>query len=49
MDQLAATMENIKEALQQNVNGTQQLEAAAQSIDNLGNKLQSMASQFKTK
>ena len=47
MDQLAVTINSIKEALDQNVYGTQQLETATQSIDELGQKLQSMANEFK--
>jgi methyl-accepting chemotaxis protein len=42
MDQVAAAMENIKQASVQNVSGTRQAEVAAQSLHELGQKLSAM-------
>jgi methyl-accepting chemotaxis protein len=42
MDQVALAMENIKQASLQNVSGTRQAETAAQSLHELGQKLNSM-------
>ncbi|HUO83478.1 MAG TPA: methyl-accepting chemotaxis protein [Thermoanaerobaculia bacterium] len=42
MDQVALAMENIKQASMQNVSGTRQAEVAAQSLHELGQKLNSM-------
>ncbi|MHB0991472.1 MAG: CHASE3 domain-containing protein [Burkholderiales bacterium] len=42
MDQVALAMENIKQASLQNVSGTRQAEAAAQSLHELGQKLSDM-------
>jgi methyl-accepting chemotaxis protein len=47
MDQVALAMENIKQASVQNVSGTKQAEAAAQSLHELGQKLQQLAAQYK--
>jgi methyl-accepting chemotaxis protein len=42
MDQVAAAMENIKQASVQNVSGTRQAEAAAQNLHELGRRLGAM-------
>jgi len=47
MDQVALAMENIKQASVQNVAGTKQAEVAAQSLHELGQKLQQLAAQYK--
>jgi methyl-accepting chemotaxis protein len=47
MDQVALAMENIKQASVQNVAGTRQAEVAAQSLHELGQKLQQLAAQYK--
>lgn len=47
MDQVALAMENIKQASVQNVSGTKQAEVAAQSLHQLGQKLQQLAAQYK--
>jgi methyl-accepting chemotaxis protein len=47
MDQVALAMENIKQASVQNVAGTKQAEAAAQSLHELGQKLKQLAGQYK--
>jgi methyl-accepting chemotaxis protein len=47
MDQVALAMENIKQASVQNVSGTRQAEVAAQSLHELGQKLQQLAAQYK--
>lgn len=47
MDQVALAMENIKQASMQNVSGTKQAEVAAQSLHELGQKLQQLAAQYK--
>ena len=47
MDQVAQAMENIKQASVQNVSGTKQAEVAAQSLHELGQKLQQLAAQYK--
>ncbi len=46
MEQLVSTMENIREALQQNLGGTNQLEKAISSLSELGEKLQNTANEF---
>ena len=46
MDQVALAMENIKQATTQNVAGTKQAELAAQSLHNLGQKLQQLVAQY---
>ena len=46
MEQLVSTMESIREALQQNLGGTNQLEKAIISLSSLGEKLQSTANEF---
>jgi methyl-accepting chemotaxis protein len=47
MDQVAAAMENIKQASTQNVAGTRQAETAAHSLHELGQKLKQLAEQYK--
>lgn len=47
MDQIALAMENIKQASQDNVAGTQQSEAAARNINELGQTLKVQAAQFR--
>ncbi len=47
MDQVAAAMENIKQASVQNVSGTRQAEAAAQNLHELGQKLEQLVAQHK--
>ena len=47
MDQVGAAMDNIKQASAQNVIGTRQSEAAAQSIHSIGQKLKEMVEQYK--
>jgi methyl-accepting chemotaxis protein len=47
MEQLVNTMDNIKEALQQNAEGSKQLEESANSLTQLSQKLQDMASSYK--
>lgn len=47
MDQVALAMENIKQASIQNVSGTKQAEAAAESLHELGQKLKQLAEQYK--
>ena len=47
MDQVALAMENIKQASVQNVSGTRQAEVAAQSLHELGQKLQQLAAQYR--
>ncbi|MGR9099736.1 MAG: HAMP domain-containing methyl-accepting chemotaxis protein [Gammaproteobacteria bacterium] len=42
MDQVALAMENIKQASEQNMAGTRQAESAAQTLHELGQKLESM-------
>jgi len=47
MDQVAAAMENIKQATVQNVSGTRQAEVAAQNLHELGQKLKQLTEQYK--
>ncbi len=47
MDQVAAAMENIKQASTQNVAGTKQAEVSAQNLHALGGKLQTLMAQFR--
>jgi methyl-accepting chemotaxis protein len=47
MDQVALAMDNIKQASAQNVAGTRQAEAAAQNLQELGQRLKQLASQYK--
>lgn len=47
MDQVALAMENIKQASVQNVAGTKQAEAAAQSLHELGQRLQRLVERYK--
>ena len=47
MDQVALAMNNIKQASIQNVAGSKQAEVAAQSLHELGGKLQKLAVQYK--
>jgi len=47
MDQVALAMENIKQASLQNVAGARQAENAAQSLNELGQKLKHLAEQYK--
>jgi methyl-accepting chemotaxis protein len=49
MDQIASAMENIKEAINQNVSGTRQTEAAARNLHNVGQKLQTLINQYQIK
>ncbi len=47
MEQVALAMENIKQATMQNVLGTKQAEQASHTLNELGQKLKEMVSQFK--
>ena len=47
MDQVALAMENIKQASSQNVASTKQAETAAQSLNELGQKLKQLVTRFK--
>lgn len=47
MDQVAIAMENIKQASTQNVEGAQQLETAAGSLSDLGQKLKQLIERYK--
>lgn len=47
MDQIAQAMENIRQASQDNVSGAHQVDEAAKSLNQLGQKLQSLAARFK--
>lgn len=47
MDQVATAMENIRQASTQNVEGAQQLETAAASLNNLGQKLKQIVGKYK--
>ncbi|MFA6980831.1 MAG: methyl-accepting chemotaxis protein [Ignavibacteriaceae bacterium] len=47
MDQVAIAMENIKQASTQNVASTKQTETAAQSLNELGQKLKQLIARFK--
>ncbi|HSI84780.1 MAG: methyl-accepting chemotaxis protein [Candidatus Methylacidiphilales bacterium] len=49
MDQIASAMENIKEAINQNVSGTRQTEAAARNLHGVGQKLQKLINQYQVK
>lgn len=46
MDQVAQAMENINQASAQNVEGAMQLRAAAQSLEQMGQKLKSLVSRY---
>ncbi|PTY02322.1 chemotaxis protein [Verrucomicrobia bacterium LW23] len=46
MDQIAGAMENIKEAINQNVSGTRQTEAAARNLYGVGQKIQTLVNQY---
>ncbi len=48
MDQIAIAMENIKQASQDNVEGTKQSEQAARNLHELGQRLKERMAQFKT-
>ncbi|MDX1755519.1 MAG: methyl-accepting chemotaxis protein [Marinobacter sp.] len=48
MDQIAVAMENIKQASQDNVEGTRQSEQAARNLTELGQRLKERVAQFKT-
>ncbi len=48
MDQVTLAMENIKQASTQNMAGTKQAEVAAQSLHDLGLRLQQMVERYKT-
>ncbi|MBS7660636.1 methyl-accepting chemotaxis protein [Pseudomonas lalucatii] len=47
MDQIASAMANIRQASQDNVGGTQQVDLAARNLHQLGLKLQGLASRFR--
>jgi len=47
MDQVALTMENIKQASAQNVAGTKQAETAAHNLHELGQKLKQLVEQHR--
>jgi methyl-accepting chemotaxis protein len=47
MDQVATAMENIRQASQDNVGGTRQVDLAARNLHQLGLKLKGLAAQFK--
>ncbi|MET1077661.1 MAG: methyl-accepting chemotaxis protein [Pseudomonas sp.] len=47
MDQIAIAMESIRQASQDNVGGTRQVDLAARNLHQLGMKLKGLASQFK--
>ncbi|MET1077660.1 MAG: methyl-accepting chemotaxis protein [Pseudomonas sp.] len=47
MDQIASAMESIRQASQDNVGGTRQVDLAARNLHQLGSKLQGLAGQFK--
>ncbi|WP_439858597.1 methyl-accepting chemotaxis protein [Pseudomonas sp. MBLB4136] len=47
MDQIATAMASIRQASQDNVGGTQQVDLAARNLHQLGMKLKSLASRFK--
>lgn len=47
MDQVALAMENIREASIQNVNSTKQVEASAKSLQELGQRLKALVSNYK--
>lgn len=47
MDQIAQAMENIRQASQDNVSGAHQVDEAAKSLNQLGQKLQILAARFK--
>ncbi|MDX1456843.1 MAG: methyl-accepting chemotaxis protein [Marinobacter sp.] len=48
MDQIALAMENIKQASQDNVEGTRQSEQAARNLHQLGQRLKERVAQFRT-
>lgn len=48
MDQIAMAMENIKQASQDNVEGTRQSEQAARNLHELGQRLKERVAQFRT-
>lgn len=47
VDQVAAAMGNIETAIQQNVGGTNQLEAAGRKLEGLGNTLKELVARYK--
>ncbi|MNN45049.1 Methyl-accepting chemotaxis protein (MCP) signaling domain protein [compost metagenome] len=47
MDQIGTAMENIRQASQDNVGGTRQVDLAARNLHQLGLKLKGLAAQFK--
>ncbi|MDO8696944.1 MAG: hypothetical protein Q7J74_07535, partial [Pseudomonas sp.] len=47
MDQIGSAMESIRQASQDNVGGTRQVDLAARNLHQLGLKLKSLAGQFK--
>lgn len=47
MDQISQAMENIRQASQDNVSGTRQVDQAARSLSQLGMKLKARAARFK--
>ena len=47
MDQIGSAMENIRQASQDNVGGTRQVDLAARNLHQLGMKLKGLAGQFK--
>ncbi len=47
MDQIGSAMENIRQASQDNVGGTRQVDLAARNLHQLGLKLKGLAAQFK--
>jgi methyl-accepting chemotaxis protein len=47
MNQIVQSMENIKQASQQNLKGTQQAETAAKNLHDLGQKLKQIADRYR--
>jgi methyl-accepting chemotaxis protein len=47
VDQVTIAMENIKQASEQNVEGTRQMELAAQNLDSLGRRLKELVTKYK--
>ena len=47
MDQMAQAMENIKNATNQNVNGSQQVESVARGLHELGQRLKLITEYYK--
>lgn len=47
VDQVTVAMENIKQASEQNVEGTRQMELAARNLDTLGRRLQDLVGRYK--